>query len=86
MNTFNFYGNRSFAVGLSLVEEKDGYEINKMIVPRECVYQKLVFQDDVLVGAIGINVTMDPGVIMNLIRRGIHLGKAKDEFIAKPLI
>ncbi len=85
MNTFNFYGNRSFALGLSLVEEKDGYEIIKKIVPSECVYQKLVFQDDVLVGAIGINVTMDPGVMMNLIRRGIHMGKAKAEFIAKPL-
>ncbi|HPD60491.1 MAG TPA: FAD-dependent oxidoreductase [Thermodesulfobacteriota bacterium] len=85
MNTFNFYGNRSFALGLSLAEEKDGYEVHKKIVPEECIYQKLVFQDDVLVGAVGINITMDPGVIMNLIRRGIHMGKAKDEFIAKPL-
>lgn len=85
MNTFNFYGNRSFALGLSLVEEKDGYEVHKKIVPEECIYQKLVFQDDVLVGAIGINITMDPGVIMNLIRRGIHLGKAKEEFMTKPL-
>ena len=85
MNTFNFYGNRSFALGLSLVEEKDGYEIIKKIVPSDCVYQKLVFQDDVLVGAIGINITIDPGVMMNLIRRGIHLNKGKDEFIAKPL-
>lgn len=85
MNTFNFYGNRSFSVGLTLAEKKDGYEIHKKIVPEKCMYQKLVFQDDVLVGAIGINITMDPGVVMNLIRRGIHLGKAKDEFIAKPL-
>ncbi|HNR13072.1 MAG TPA: FAD-dependent oxidoreductase [Thermodesulfobacteriota bacterium] len=85
MNTFNFYGNRSFAVGLSLEGEDSGYEIDKTLLPGGCVYQKLVFKNDVLVGAIGINVAMDPGVVMNLIRRKISMGKDKVEFVIKPL-
>lgn len=85
MNTFNFYGNRSFALGLSLSEEKDGYEVIKKMNAAECSYLKLVFQDDVLVGIIGLNQTLDPGVFMNLIRRQVHLGNAKAEFVEKPL-
>jgi len=84
-NTFNFYGNRSFSVGLALATEEDGYEIDKMFFPGGGVYQKLVFQGEVLVGAIGINVTLDPGVILNLIRRKVLLGNVKSEFVVKPL-
>jgi phenylglyoxylate dehydrogenase epsilon subunit len=85
VNTFNFYGNRSFSLGLCLAEEDDGYEIDKTIQPDECVCRKFVFQDDILVGAVGINVTMDPGVLKNLILRQVHLGDAKDTFVANPL-
>ena len=85
MNTFNFYGNRSFSVGLSLEEDTTRYDIARLTVPGSCVYQKLVFEGNYLVGAIGINVTMDPGVLMNLIRRRVDLGARKSEFAVKPL-
>ncbi|MBN2466990.1 MAG: FAD-dependent oxidoreductase [Deltaproteobacteria bacterium] len=85
MNTFNFYGNRSFAVGLSLVSEEDGFEIDTMLFPTSCMYQKLVFDGDFLVGAIGINVTLDPGVITNMIRYKINLQGKKAEFARSPL-
>lgn len=85
MNTFNFYGNRSFSVGLSLEEDGGRYEIARLANPVSCVYQKLVFEGNYLVGAIGINVTMDPGVLMNLIRRRVDLGARKSEFAVKPL-
>jgi phenylglyoxylate dehydrogenase epsilon subunit len=85
MNTFNFYGNRSFSVGLSLEEDASRYEIARTTAPGSCVYQKLVFEGNYLVGAIGINVTLDPGVLMNLIRRRVDLGARKSEFAVKPL-
>jgi len=85
MNTFNFYGNRSFSVGLSLEEDETKYEIARMNIAGSQVYQKLVFEGNRLVGAIGINVTMDPGVLMNLIRRQVDLGSRKAEFAVKPL-
>jgi phenylglyoxylate dehydrogenase epsilon subunit len=85
MNTFNFYGNRSFSVGLSLEEDAVRYEIARTTAPGSCVYQKLVFEGNYLVGAIGINVTLDPGVLMNLIRRRVDLGARKSEFAVKPL-
>ncbi|MCG7850897.1 MAG: hypothetical protein MIO92_00080, partial [Methanosarcinaceae archaeon] len=85
MNTFNFYGNRSFSVGLSLEEDDTVYEIARMNIAGSQVYQKLVFKGNCLVGAIGINVTMDPGILMNLIRRRVDLGARKSEFAVKPL-
>lgn len=85
MNTFNFYGNRSFSVGLSLEEDETKYEIARTTIAGSRVYQKLVFEGNRLVGALGINVTMDPGVLMNLIRRKVDLGARKEEFAVKPL-
>jgi len=85
MNTFNFYGNKSFSVGLSLASEEDGYETDKMLLPTSCMYQKLVFDGDFLVGAVGINVTLDPGVIVNIIRLKIDLKGRKSEFASNPL-
>jgi len=85
MNTFNFYGNKSFSVGLSLANEEDGYEIDKMSLPTSCMYQKLVFDGDFLVGAVGINVTLDPGILVNIIRLKIDLKDKKAEFASNPL-
>ena len=72
-------------MGLCLAQEDDGYEIHRTVNAADCVCRKFVFQDDVLVGAVGINVTMDPGVLKNLILRQIHLGDSKEAFIANPL-
>ncbi|MFH1336860.1 MAG: NADH-dependent phenylglyoxylate dehydrogenase subunit epsilon [Candidatus Zixiibacteriota bacterium] len=85
MNTFNFYGNRSFAIGLSLVEDESDYEIDRTILTSSRVYQKLVFEGDFLVGAIGINVSLDPGIIMNVIRRRVLLRENKADFAVNPL-
>ena len=84
MNTFNFYGNRSFSVGLSLTEDETRYEIARLHVAGSRVYQKLVFDGYCLVGAIGINVTMDPGILLILIRRRGDLGFRMAEFAVKP--
>lgn len=84
MNTFNFYGNRSFAVGLSLVEDDGEYAIHVKFDTDRCFYQKLVFKGDYLVGAIGINTSLDPGVIMNIIRRKINLKGKVNDFIDDP--
>ena len=72
-------------MGLYGEEDDTAYEIARLNITGSRVYQKLVFQGNTLVGAIGINVTMDPGVLMNLIRRKVDLGSRKSEFAVQPL-
>ncbi len=84
MNTFNFFGNRSFAVGLSLVEDGGEYVIHVASDADRCFYQKFVFKGNCLVGAIGINSSLDPGVIMNLIRRKVDMKDKVEDFINDP--
>jgi len=82
MNTFNFFGNRAFSVGLA--DETD-YEVDRTLLPSGKVYQKMVFADDFLVGFIGMNVPVDPGIVMNVIRRRVDVRERKSEFVIKPL-
>jgi phenylglyoxylate dehydrogenase epsilon subunit len=85
MNTFNFYGNRAFSVGMIGPENEEDYEIDKLVLPTGLVYQKMVFEDDYLIGFIGINVPLEPGIIMNIIRRKVNLREKKAEFALDPL-
>jgi len=85
MNTFNFYENRAFSVGMSVPEDEEGYEIDKMLLPTGCVYQKMIFKDSCLVGFFGINVALEPGIIMNIIRRKVDMRSMKAEFAVNPL-
>jgi len=85
MNTFNFYGNRSFAVGQSLIEDDKDYVIDVHADVDSCFYQKFVFKGNYLVGAIGINSSLDPGVIMNIIRRKVNMKDKVGDFINHPL-
>jgi phenylglyoxylate dehydrogenase epsilon subunit len=84
MNTFNFYGNRSFAVGLSLVEDDGECAIHVSFDIDRCFYQKFVFKGDYLVGAIGINTSLDPGVLMNIIRRKVNMKSKVENFVQDP--
>ncbi len=61
------------------------YEIDKMILPTGCVYQKMIFKDSYLVGFFGINVPLEPGIIMNIIRRKVDMRSMKAEFAVNPL-
>jgi phenylglyoxylate dehydrogenase epsilon subunit len=83
MNTYKFFGHRAFSVGM--VREEKGCEVEKVAVPESFKYQKLVFKEDQLVGASGINSDLDPGIMVQLIRRKAYLGDAKARFCASPV-
>lgn len=86
MNTYKFFGHRAFSVGL-IKEGKatsDGLEVDRMTSPASQRYQKLVFQDDRLVGALSINTDLDPGVMFEVIRRRIDLKDMKARFVDHP--
>jgi phenylglyoxylate dehydrogenase epsilon subunit len=83
LNTYMFFGHRAFSVGMMGSEED--CQIERAAVPGNFKYQKLVFRDDRLVGASGINSELDPGVMYQLIRRKAHLGDVKARFCAAPV-
>lgn len=86
LNTFNFFGNHGFSVGLATVTEtKDDIEVNTIYLPSSRQYQKLVFKNDRLVGVSAINAELDPGVLRELIQREINLGEIKERFTSDPL-
>jgi phenylglyoxylate dehydrogenase epsilon subunit len=84
MNTFNFFGNRAFSIGVNDSENGERYRIEKTVSPSANVYQKMVFQGNVLVGMTAINSNLDPGIIMNLIRGRVDLEEGCPEFVGNP--
>ena len=84
MNTFNFFENRAFSIGVNDSENGEKYRIEKTISPSTNVYQKMVFQGNVLVGMAAINSNLDPGIIMNLIRGRVDLEEGRPEFVGNP--
>ena len=86
LNTFNFFDNHGFSVGLATVTEtKDDIEVNTIYLPSSRRYQKLVFKNDRLIGVSAINAELDPGVLRELIQREINLAEIKDQFTSDPL-
>jgi phenylglyoxylate dehydrogenase epsilon subunit len=86
MNTYKFFAHHAFAAGISGISRSTaGFEVDQVFLPSSCKYQKLVFSDDRLVGAAGINSDLDPGIILELIRRKISLKDVRAKFAAAPL-
>jgi len=85
-NTYTFFENRSFSLGMGVVaDSEEGVEVDLIFQPTSMQYQKLVFEGDRLVGVSGINTDLDPGIMWQLIRRKVELGKMKRRLAALPL-
>ena len=52
--------------------------------PERFRYLRLEFKGDVMVGANSLGMTEHVGVMRNLVERGVHLGKWKDELVKDP--
>jgi phenylglyoxylate dehydrogenase epsilon subunit len=86
LNTFNFFGHHAFSLGrATLSEPAEGIEINTVFLPTSHRYQKLVFENNRLIGVSAINAELDPGVLRELIQRRIDLGPVKADFTRDPL-
>lgn len=82
-NIFNFFGNTAFSAGLSM--PTDGkYQVmtEKSEIKRQ--FKKMVFDGDRLVGALFINIELDPGVILYLIRKKLNLADRKSLLFKQP--
>ncbi len=86
MNTFNFFGNRGFAVGLSAIPQSTGgFDVDLIYSTTSRRYQKLVFHNDKMIGVAAINSDLDPGIMWQMICRQVELGEAREDFVRAPL-
>lgn len=85
MNLFHFFGNEAISIGNTKPDSRDGYHIHRVYNPKKREYLKFVFDEKALVGVAGINISLDPGILLQLIRRRVPLVKDMKEFIKKPL-
>jgi phenylglyoxylate dehydrogenase epsilon subunit len=83
MNTYKFLGHRAFSAGM--IREEAGCEVERRAVPDRFKYEKLIFRGDQLVGAMGINSDLDPGIMVQLIRRKAYMGDVKARFCGSPV-
>lgn len=76
-NIFNFFGNTAIAVGLSMPSD-NSYQVFSDKDEAKPQYRKLVYEGNKLVGAMFLNVDIDSGVILYLIRKGADINGYKE--------
>ncbi len=84
-NLFRFFGHLGLSIGLVSPNGEDRFEVHRSFHPSKKYYLKWVFERDILTGVMAINSPLDPGVLLQLIRRRIPLHGDKREFLRKPL-
>ena len=82
-NIFNLFDNTAFAVGLCLATG-NGYQVFVEKDAKNSQFKKLIFDGDLLVGAMFVNVDLDPGLILYLIRRKVNAGAYKQLLFEQP--
>ncbi len=80
-NIFRFFGNTAFSAGLSGgagTTERFEFDGKK-------TYKKFIFKDNRLVGLTTLNVPLDPGIMLYLIKEKVDVKAYVDEIFDKPL-
>jgi len=82
MNVFHFFGKGAYSIGV--LEGNNGAEVLKDGGKEKGYYTKLAFREGRLSGAAFVNVDVDPGVILYLIKNRLDIGKYKNHLLQKP--
>jgi len=85
LNTYSFFGQHAVSVGVhegALGET--GVEVKKQVEAEQNHYLKIVLKNSRLAGIFGVNAAFDPGIMWELILRGIDLGEDKLAFLRSP--
>ena len=73
MNLFQFFGNSTLSLGVDQPLSPEG-SVQEDVETSANRFKKMIFQGDHLVGAMMLNVPVDPGVMLYLIRNKVPLG------------
>jgi len=82
-NIFNFFGHTAFSAGLSM-PANGSYEVLEEKDQAKAAYRKLVFDEGRVVGAMLLNVDVDPGLLLYLIRKRVDVGDYKKLLLEQP--
>jgi len=82
-NIFNFFGNTAFSAGLSMPADKH-YQVLTEKDDQAPHYKKLVYDGHRLVGAMFLNVDLDPGVILYLMRKKVDVSDYQQLLFEQP--
>jgi len=82
-NIFNFFGNAAFSAGLSMPAD-NRYEVLEEQDEKKAQFKKLVFDEGKLVGGMFLNVDLDPGVLLYLIRKRVDVSDYKQLLLEQP--
>jgi phenylglyoxylate dehydrogenase epsilon subunit len=82
-NIFNFFGHTAFSAGLSMPADTR-YEVLQEKDEGKARYKKLVYDEGKLVGAMFLNVDLDPGVLLYLIRKRVDVSDHKQLLLEQP--
>jgi hypothetical protein len=85
MNLFHFFGHLGLSIGFVSQNGEGRFEVRRTFDPSKKKYLKLVFDRDILTGVMAVDFPLDPGVLLQLIRRRIPLDGGKKEFQKRPL-
>lgn len=75
MNSLQVLGLPTISAGIIDPPERDGYQVLRRIEPDKRVYKKLVFKEDIIIGAVFINDIDRAGIITGLIAEGTLIEK-----------
>jgi phenylglyoxylate dehydrogenase epsilon subunit len=85
MNLFHFFGHLGLSIGLVSPNGEERFEVYRTYHPSKRQYVKFVLQGDTLAGVMGVNCSLDSGILLQLIRRRIPMAGDKEGFLKKPL-
>lgn len=86
LNTYTFYGQQAISVGAGVAGPTPA-GAEDMVVTDSATngYRRIVLKDGRLMGVAAINVSLDPGILWQLILRRTDLTAVRDAFLADPL-
>lgn len=85
MNLLHFFGHLGLSIGLVSPDGGNRFDVYQTHLPSKKKYLRFVFDGDTLTGAMAINTVLDPGILLQMIRRRISLNGNKKEFLKRPL-
>jgi phenylglyoxylate dehydrogenase epsilon subunit len=83
MNLLKIFGNSAFSIGITMPEDGEG-EVREEKDDKKRYFKRLVTRDHNLIGAMFVNVDLDPGVISYLIEKKVDIGSHKEALLAQP--
>jgi phenylglyoxylate dehydrogenase epsilon subunit len=84
-NTYCFFGQSAISVGTGIAgEPPDGAQLVTRRDPAAGSYWRIALKDDRLLGIAAVNLTLDAGILCELILRQVDLAPVKQRFIEHP--